>query len=218
MSEAIIKIENVSYTYGEAKEPALRGVTLDIARGSFTAVLGHNGSGKSTLAKCFNAILIPQEGRVLVNGMDTADEERLLDIRHISAMFLMKILRIIVKFQIQKKLYGLLRKTGKHVFPLYLQHNRLNSGHADALPVRLAHSDIEFHMLNLHTFPFVVHNRIRKPVQRHGHGNRLSGRNADPGETAKPRECRRIRAVTFHIYLNNGVAVHLSPVCDFSGD
>ncbi len=86
MSEAIIKIENVSYTYGEAKEPALRGVTLDIARGSFTAVLGHNGSGKSTLAKCFNAILVPQEGRVLVNGMDTADEEKLLDIRRTVGM------------------------------------------------------------------------------------------------------------------------------------
>ncbi len=86
MSEAIIKIENVSYTYSEAKEPALRGVTLDIARGSFTAVLGHNGSGKSTLAKCFNAILVPQEGRVLVNGMDTADEEKLLDIRRTVGM------------------------------------------------------------------------------------------------------------------------------------
>ncbi len=86
MSEAIIKIENVSYTYGEAKEPALRDVTLDIARGSFTAVLGHNGSGKSTLAKCFNAILVPQDGRVLVNGMDTADEEKLLDIRRTVGM------------------------------------------------------------------------------------------------------------------------------------
>ena len=86
MSEAIIKIENVSYTYSEAKEPALRGVTLDIARGSFTAVLGHNGSGKSTLAKCFNAILVPQDGRVLVNGMDTADEEKLLDIRRTVGM------------------------------------------------------------------------------------------------------------------------------------
>ena len=81
MSEAIIKIENVSYTYGEAKEPALRSVTLDIARGSFTAVLGHNGSGKSTLAKCLNAILVPQEGRVLVDGIDTADESSVLDVR-----------------------------------------------------------------------------------------------------------------------------------------
>ena len=86
MDEPIIRIEHVSYTYGEATEPALRDVTLDIARGSFTAVLGHNGSGKSTLAKCFNAILVPTEGRVLVNGMDTADEEKLLDIRRTVGM------------------------------------------------------------------------------------------------------------------------------------
>ncbi len=81
MSEAIIKIENVSYTYGEAKEPALRGITLDIARGSFTAVLGHNGSGKSTLAKCLNAILLPTSGHVFVNNDDTAIETNLLKIR-----------------------------------------------------------------------------------------------------------------------------------------
>ena len=86
MTDPIIKIEHVSYTYGEAKEPALRDVTLDIARGSFTAVLGHNGSGKSTLAKCLNGILVPGEGRVLVNGMDTADEEKLLDIRRTVGM------------------------------------------------------------------------------------------------------------------------------------
>ena len=77
---------NPTVTYGDAKEPALREVTLDIARGSFTAVLGHNGSGKSTLAKCFNGILTPTEGRVLVEGMDTADEDRLLDIRRTVGM------------------------------------------------------------------------------------------------------------------------------------
>ena len=86
MTDPILKIENVSYTYGEAKEPALRDVSLSIARGSFTAVLGHNGSGKSTLAKCCNGILVPQAGRVLVNGMDTADEEKLLDIRRTVGM------------------------------------------------------------------------------------------------------------------------------------
>ena len=86
MSDPIIKIEHVSYTYGEAKEPALRDVTLEIARGSFTAVLGHNGSGKSTLAKCLNGILVPGEGRVFVAGMDTADEDALLDIRRTVGM------------------------------------------------------------------------------------------------------------------------------------
>ncbi len=86
MTEPIIKIENVSYTYNEAKEPALRDVSLELERGSFTAVLGHNGSGKSTLAKCFNGILVPTEGRVLVAGMDTADEDKLLEIRRTVGM------------------------------------------------------------------------------------------------------------------------------------
>ena len=86
MTDPIIKIEDVSFTYSEAKKTALRCVTLDIARGSFTAVLGHNGSGKSTLAKCCNGILVPQTGRVLVAGMDTADEAKLLDIRRTVGM------------------------------------------------------------------------------------------------------------------------------------
>ena len=86
MSEPIIKIESVSYAYEDAARPALSDVSLDIARGSFVAVLGHNGSGKSTLAKCLNGILIPTAGRVLVDGMDTADEEKLLDIRRTVGM------------------------------------------------------------------------------------------------------------------------------------
>ena len=86
MENPIIKIENVTFSYPEAEKPALRDVSLEIARGSFTAILGHNGSGKSTLAKCFNGILTPTEGRVLVNGLDTADEEKLLDIRRTVGM------------------------------------------------------------------------------------------------------------------------------------
>ena len=50
-------------------------------RGEFVAVLGANGCGKSTLAKHFNAILLPESGKVYVEGMDTADEEKLYDIR-----------------------------------------------------------------------------------------------------------------------------------------
>ena len=86
MSEPIIKIEHVGFTYEDAKKPALRDVTLEIGRGSFVAILGHNGSGKSTLAKTLNGILIPTEGRVLVEGMDTADEDRLLDVRRTVGM------------------------------------------------------------------------------------------------------------------------------------
>ena len=59
----------------------LRGITLHIREGEFVAVLGHNGSGKSTIAKHMNAILVPNEGRVTVGGIDTTDESRLYDIR-----------------------------------------------------------------------------------------------------------------------------------------
>ena len=59
----------------------LDGVSISIKEGEFMAVLGHNGSGKSTLAKHFNAILVPTEGEVSVNGIRTADEEKLFEIR-----------------------------------------------------------------------------------------------------------------------------------------
>lgn len=75
---AFIKIENLSFTYkdseGEGKK-ALRGVDLEIEKGSFVALLGHNGSGKSTLAKIISAILLPEEGRVVVDGMTVTDED-----------------------------------------------------------------------------------------------------------------------------------------------
>ena len=81
----IIQTEHVRYAYpveeGETPVYALRDVDLGIAKGSFVVVLGHNGSGKSTLAKTLNAVLVPAEGRVLVEGMDTADEQLLLAIR-----------------------------------------------------------------------------------------------------------------------------------------
>ena len=86
MDNPIIQLENVSYAYPDAEAPALSGVSLEIARRSFVAVLGHNGSGKSTLAKCLNAIVVPQSGRVLVNGLDTADEDKLLDVRRTVGM------------------------------------------------------------------------------------------------------------------------------------
>ena len=77
----IIKIENLHCTYAGDEVETLKGLNFEIMRGSFVAVLGHNGSGKSTLAKHLNAILLPTEGRVLVNGIDTTDEARILEIR-----------------------------------------------------------------------------------------------------------------------------------------
>ena len=83
---SIIEIKNLHYTYPGDETESLCGVSLEIEKGSFVAVLGHNGSGKSTLAKHLNAILLPTEGKVLINGIDTADEDRLLDIRRTVGM------------------------------------------------------------------------------------------------------------------------------------
>ena len=78
---SIIEFENVHYTYPGDNKESLSGVTLSVEQGSFVAVLGKNGSGKSTLAKHMNAILVPDEGTVRICGLNTADEDRILDIR-----------------------------------------------------------------------------------------------------------------------------------------
>ncbi len=86
---AIIQTQDLrfSYTTEEGVAPIiLDGVNLDIEAGSFVAVLGHNGSGKSTLAKHLNAILLPSGGKVYVDGIDTVEEEKLLDIRRTVGM------------------------------------------------------------------------------------------------------------------------------------
>ena len=90
MKDAIIETKSLAFSYpaDEGEEPvrALDGVSLPIEKGSFVVVLGHNGSGKSTLAKTFNAVLLPTDGQVLVEGMDTRDESLLLDIRRTVGM------------------------------------------------------------------------------------------------------------------------------------
>ncbi len=89
MEKSIIQPEGLRFSYinAEGDTPiVLDGVDLEIAPGSFVVVLGHNGSGKSTLAKHLNAILLPSGGKVYVDGMDTADEEKLLDIRRTVGM------------------------------------------------------------------------------------------------------------------------------------
>lgn len=80
----IIEIHDLFFKYvnGENQETAaIDGINLNIEEGSFVAILGHNGSGKSTLAKHLNAILHPTSGKVLINGMDSADENLIMDIR-----------------------------------------------------------------------------------------------------------------------------------------
>jgi energy-coupling factor transport system ATP-binding protein len=74
----VIQLDNVSFHYpgrgGEDPIPVLTGVNWMVERGEYVAVMGPNGSGKSTLAKLLNALLLPEEGRVRIAGMDTQDE------------------------------------------------------------------------------------------------------------------------------------------------
>ena len=84
----IIEAKNVWFHYQSESfeedapiKEVLKGVSLDIKRGEFVAVLGHNGSGKSTIAKHFNAILTANKGEIFVDGINAADDERLFDIR-----------------------------------------------------------------------------------------------------------------------------------------
>ena len=83
---AIIETNYLTFSYGEGSAPALDDVNIQIRQGEFTAVLGHNGSGKSTLAKHFNGILLPSGGKVYVDGLDTADDSKLFDIRKTAGM------------------------------------------------------------------------------------------------------------------------------------
>ena len=71
----VIDIRNVSYSYPGAQRRALDGVSLAVAEGEFLAVLGRNGSGKSTLARVMNALILPDEGTVTVNGAAVSDED-----------------------------------------------------------------------------------------------------------------------------------------------
>ena len=76
------------YTAGENQEEkiAINDVNLQIKEGEFIAILGHNGSGKSTMAKHMNALLIPTEGKMLVNKMDTSDMNNLWNVRETAGM------------------------------------------------------------------------------------------------------------------------------------
>lgn len=85
----MISIKNLSFKYDYEDENAiqiLKDINLEIKEGEFVALLGHNGSGKSTLAKLINGLLLPGQGDVLVDGMNTKNEEEIWDIRRTAGM------------------------------------------------------------------------------------------------------------------------------------
>ena len=107
--ETVIQLKDVTFSYyvedaegnvttnndvdvkHSGKRMALDGVTLDIEKGSFVAIVGSNGSGKSTLAKHLNALLLPSSGEVLVCGMSTADPDNTWEIRRRCGMGFQKL-------------------------------------------------------------------------------------------------------------------------------
>ena len=90
----IVKAKNLTFEYIRRDEDgnvegitkAVVNVSIDIKQGDFVAVLGHNGSGKSTFAKHLNALVMPTEGTVWVDGMDTREEENTLKVRQTAGM------------------------------------------------------------------------------------------------------------------------------------
>lgn len=90
----MVRSENLIFEYIRRDEEgnvesitkALDDVSITISKGDFVAILGHNGSGKSTLAKHMNALLVPTEGTLFVDGMDTKDEEKIWEIRQAAGM------------------------------------------------------------------------------------------------------------------------------------
>ena len=81
--DKIIEVKNVTFEYDDSEKvkTVIEDFSLDIERGSFTVILGHNGSGKSTLAKLLNGLYKPASGKVLVDGIDTADEETEIEVK-----------------------------------------------------------------------------------------------------------------------------------------
>ncbi len=78
---SFISVENVKFSYDSDQNYVLKGINLKIEKGEFVALLGHNGCGKSTMAKMFNAMLLPDEGVVKVDGLLTSDESKTYEIR-----------------------------------------------------------------------------------------------------------------------------------------
>ncbi|BEP30097.1 energy-coupling factor transporter ATPase [Helicovermis profundi] len=88
----MIKTENIKYSYSEENvvstefKFAVDGVDIHIDDGEFVVIIGHNGSGKSTLAKLFNGIILPSDGKILINNLSTLDDKNIWEIRRTAGM------------------------------------------------------------------------------------------------------------------------------------
>ena len=76
----IITAENVNFSY-DKKRNVIKNLSLCVNRGEYLAVIGHNGSGKSTLARLFNALILPDSGKITVDGFSSDDKKSLFEIR-----------------------------------------------------------------------------------------------------------------------------------------
>lgn len=103
----IVKAKDLTFEYIRRDEEgnvegittAVDHVNMDIQPGEFIAILGHNGSGKSTFAKHINALLFPTEGTILVDGLDTSDEDNVMDVRQRAGMvFRIRTIRLSVRW------------------------------------------------------------------------------------------------------------------------
>ena len=133
----IIRASDVWYEYprqGEEEEGqgdlAVRGVSLSVQKGEWLSVIGHNGSGKSTLAKLLNGLYLPKKGSVVVNCMDTRDEERIWDIRQKVGMIFQnpdnQIVATVVEedepHEIQRRVYQALKAVNMTEYATHAPH------------------------------------------------------------------------------------------------
>ncbi|MGL6106847.1 energy-coupling factor transporter ATPase [Romboutsia sp.] len=86
--DKIVKVNNMSFEYitDESAHKAIDELSLEVEKGEFVVIIGHNGSGKSTLSKNLNAILLPSEGSILIDDLDTREEKNLWEIRQTAGM------------------------------------------------------------------------------------------------------------------------------------
>ncbi|MEG1774188.1 MAG: energy-coupling factor transporter ATPase [Oscillospiraceae bacterium] len=150
--QTIISADKLVYQYPQDTEIALDHVSLTVGAGELVAVLGHNGSGKSTLAKHLNAVLLPQGGVCYVDGINTADEDRLLELRRTAGMVFQnpdnQIVATIVEEdvafglenigvasgEIRERVDGALRDVGMYEFRLHAPH-QLSGGQKQRIAI-----------------------------------------------------------------------------------